>query len=328
MDSLPPTFCLDVMGNLDLKWEKYGELAKALTGRWHAAARSFTENIHELQLLCKVYNGKWSYIAAFRERRDDRSDEEILAMNDRYIRCHFIYINTSSEGIEYYNSCPKEEILNEVIPRVIPQLRPSSRIFFQHNICALSRKDADLFYHSLLDSSGFGIRCFGALALTYYGPESLYFLAILLTRGCNFEGLLLASGWPHSTAMEDLIVKFMCPRPRITFYIHSPEGAESQPTLKLTPRIMQAIVNAWDKADSYLYVCTPRYTGLEEVLSVPVPPNVNRRLLKAKYKNKYFIIWSKDSGSTLSCTLNYAEHKISFNSPANERVYDRNNMCL
>uniref|UniRef100_A0A1I7Y698 DUF1917 domain-containing protein n=1 Tax=Steinernema glaseri TaxID=37863 RepID=A0A1I7Y698_9BILA len=283
MDSVPPTFCLDVMGNLDLNWRKYGELAKALTGRWKAAARSFADNIHDLKLRCKVVDGQWSYVVTFRNHRDDRSTDELLAMSRRYIRCCYIVIITDYDDADYYSydPCPKEKILNQLIPWAIQQLRPSSRIFFQHNLfhlsrqdaelCFLTREEADLVYRSLLDSSGFGIRCFGALGLKYYGPESETFLSTL---------------------------------------------------------IMEAIVNAWDKADNYLYVCTPRYTGLEEVLSVPVPPGVSRRLLKAKDENKYFMVWSKEKGSMLSCTIDYVEHKISFNSPPEERVYDPNNMCL
>uniref|UniRef100_A0A1I7Y6A0 F-box domain-containing protein n=1 Tax=Steinernema glaseri TaxID=37863 RepID=A0A1I7Y6A0_9BILA len=328
MDSLPCDFCLDVMGHLNLDKDNYKELSTVLSGRWKEAAETYAHNIEDLELRCKVVNGSWSFVKCFLAPRNDISAEEILAMDDRFIRCNYIFINTCLEDIQYYNPCSKEEILNEVIPRTVQQLRPSSRIFFQHNLCHLSRQDAELFFESFLGSPGFGLRCFGALGLPYYGPESESFLSTLLDRSCSVECLLLDSQWPNSQSVEELLVKFLSPRDGIALYVHPPEDLESETSLTLSSTILEAIVNAWDKADSFLYVCAPWQSGFEEVLLVPVWPNVTRKLLKAKYENKYFIVWSKESGSTLSCTIDFTERKISFDSPPDEKVYDPNNLCF
>uniref|UniRef100_A0A1I7YDN4 SHSP domain-containing protein n=1 Tax=Steinernema glaseri TaxID=37863 RepID=A0A1I7YDN4_9BILA len=324
MDSVPFAFCMDLMGHLNLDWGKYEKLANVLTGRWKAAANSFAENVHDLELRCKVEEGEWSYIVLADSRSGDKPFDEIVALNDRFIRCKYISIDILYEVVDLR---PKEEILAQVIPFMAQHLRRSSGIYFRNTPSDLSEEEAGMLFGSLLVSHGFGLRDFGTLCLPYYGPESESFLNSLLDRGCSLQTLCLDTSWPDSQAVEDIIVELFTPRPKISLIIY-PNGDKRN--YILSAKIFEAIVNAWNKAEnlSSLNVYGPWHAGSEEVLFVPVPPSVTRKLLKAQEENKSFTVWSKENGSTLSCTIDYTEHKIQFRSPPDDRFNDPDNLTI
>uniref|UniRef100_A0A1I7Y6H6 Tudor domain-containing protein n=1 Tax=Steinernema glaseri TaxID=37863 RepID=A0A1I7Y6H6_9BILA len=329
MDSVPSDFCLDVLGFRDVHPWDYEELAKALSGRWKAAADSLADNIQDLTLHCRVENGEWSYASRiYRRNNENRANQDDLPTDRRFLRCKGITFNAVKEDEEYiYEPCSKEEILDLVVPGMLLQMRRSSCIDFGST---LSPEDASLIFDSFLRWHAFGLHLL-SLWLPYYGPESERFLSTFLDRGGNLGSLILNSSWPHSESVEGLVVKFLNSSDPFVFVVDwTPKEFKSEPSLTLTPKILEVILNAWDTVEDFniFFASTPWHAGPEEVLLLPVPPNATRKLLKAEDASKEFIVWSKEDGSTLSCTIDYSKQRTSLNVPSDESVHDPTNIEL
>uniref|UniRef100_A0A1I7YF04 Sugar phosphate phosphatase n=1 Tax=Steinernema glaseri TaxID=37863 RepID=A0A1I7YF04_9BILA len=306
MDSVPFTFCLDVMERLNANSWNYQLMEESLTGRWKAAAKRYVENVHNVDVFFNCRDGVWEYSTTVDQAYEDRSLDDLLAMNRRFVRCRAIYVHHAIHPIGYYTTCTKEEIFNRLIPFMVQQSRSFRTLSFHHS---LSREDARTYFDLFRSCRGFG---FQDLDLPYFGEETEQFLSACLEH--NLKCLTLDTSWPQSQAVEDLILKFLSAGIMLT--INERQDGASEAGLKLSPKILKAVLEAWDKAVnlSFFNVTAPWHDDLELILSIPLPPNVSRTEPKTN-KHKSVVMWSKEDGSVLSCSLYWEEHFIRFRSP-------------
>uniref|UniRef100_A0A1I8AH84 DUF789 domain-containing protein n=1 Tax=Steinernema glaseri TaxID=37863 RepID=A0A1I8AH84_9BILA len=287
MDSVPFSFCMDVLGKLSANTWHYQEMEEMLTGRWKAAAGRYAKNVCDVAVRVECEDGEWGYSTTTHTFNDYSKPLEEIMARDRRFQSH------SDRSISFYHT--------------------------------LSRQDARMYFDLLLSCKGFG---FKSVFLPYFGPETERFLAACLEH--NLIYMTLGSCWPHTQALEDMILKHLSKWCNVDFCITSFDHAEHEGGLKLSSKILNATMDSWINLDegSYLSVSGPWYDDLEPVLSIPLPPNVTRTQPKVEVDDEdvSIVLWTKENGFTLSCVLYWTRQYILFSSPPYEWLEYRRKM--
>uniref|UniRef100_A0A1I8AH89 Uncharacterized protein n=1 Tax=Steinernema glaseri TaxID=37863 RepID=A0A1I8AH89_9BILA len=323
MDSVPFDFCLnviDVIGTVDLGCDDW-DVMQALTGRWRAAAKKYEDNGRRLSITVNFDEGKWDYTVL--EVTDEDSLDEMLARNPRFLLFDTIDIGcrTHTAGIsdEFMATCSKEYVFNRLIPFLVRQLRPWNHFSFLSN---LSKEHALMFFDAFLNCKGFRPRLY-SLDLPYFGPESEQFLTTML-EGDSILGWLSLIGWPHSEAVERLVLKFMSRRMSHLSIHDQPYHTvfHAEEPLKLNSTILKAVFDAWYRVEkSEMFSASAPWNGdLQPLLSIPVPPDVHRTLLQPKRKggDESFIVWTKKNMTSLLCRITLGS--VEFSDEAYDKV--------
>uniref|UniRef100_A0A1I7Y6I6 NodB homology domain-containing protein n=1 Tax=Steinernema glaseri TaxID=37863 RepID=A0A1I7Y6I6_9BILA len=305
MDSVPYAFCLDVIGclgahgkNYDCSWN-CKIMEEWLTGRWKAAVRSYTDKVQDITVGFKCIDGQWSYSTNIDKTNKGKSLDELLAMNRRFVRCDHIGVHSGIHPIGYHTTCPKEEIFTRLIPFLVQQSRFYRRLWFDEG---LSSQDARVYFDLFLSCRGFEFR---DLHLPYFGPETVEFLSACLEH--NIKYLTLTTSWPWSQALEEIIRKYLNVGTGQHFDVFTEEDDESGESF-MCPSILKIIFDAWDKVDNYFEFSTPWCGDLEPMLSIPLPPDVTRTQGKMMDENTSVVLWSKENGSVLSCSVSWGSN--------------------
>uniref|UniRef100_A0A1I8AGS3 TIR domain-containing protein n=1 Tax=Steinernema glaseri TaxID=37863 RepID=A0A1I8AGS3_9BILA len=301
MDSVPFSFCMDVLGRINAYSWHFCKMEEVLTGRLKAATRRYSGNARELDLKINCEEGEWGYSTI--DYHDGDSLDEMLARDRRFLRFRSIdFGHRLGISDEFVATCSKEDICNRLIPLIVRQLRPCNNISLWYDDgqgSTLSRQHVRMFLDAFLNCKGFRQRCY-SLGLPYFGPESEQFLTTMLEDDCNLDYLYLHSDWPHSDTLERLVLKFLSHKV-ICFGINGLEDGG----LKLNPTILKAVFDAWYRAENSFSAAGPWNGDIEALLSIPVPQNVTRTQPKPKTKgeDESFIVWTKDNGFALQCMV-------------------------
>uniref|UniRef100_A0A1I8AGL8 Ig-like domain-containing protein n=1 Tax=Steinernema glaseri TaxID=37863 RepID=A0A1I8AGL8_9BILA len=324
MNSVPFSFCMDVLGKLNAYTWHYQDMEEMLTGRWKAAAGRFAKNVCDVEVCVECDDGVWGYSTVTYSFNDSKSLDEIMARDRRFVRCTSISIQFEVDRVGYCARSSKEEIFDRLIPFMVQQSHSDRSISFYHK---LSCEDARMYFDLLLSCKGFG---FKSVFLPYFGPETERFLAACLKH--NLICLTLGSCWPYTQALEDMILKHILKRSKVDFTITRFNRAEHEGGLKLNTKILNATMDSWNNLDegSYLHVSGYWYDDLEPILSIPMPPNVTRTQHKVEVDDEdvSLILWTKENGFTLSCTLTWTRNYILFTSPPDDRYCHTNRQAI
>uniref|UniRef100_A0A1I7ZWV9 PRKCSH domain-containing protein n=1 Tax=Steinernema glaseri TaxID=37863 RepID=A0A1I7ZWV9_9BILA len=301
MDSVPFSFCMDVMGNIQTY--QYKELSNVLSGRWKAAAGRYDDNVHDVRLSIYCEDGEWGYATYMCGQ--EISYEDLLPLDRRYVRCDNIYVSSEPDSCDFPFKCSKEKLFNQVIPFFIQRSSPYSGIVFHEFFGDIPMEHAHVYLNSLRSYIDRGLRK-THLDLQYYGQESEDFVAAWVDSDRSDRDLCLDSSWPHTQAVEDLVLKYLRPRNRTDFFINT-SRRESEECLKMNTTLLKATLDTWSKLNKKCFFRVGgRWTeDMETLLSVPLPPNVTRAEPKADEENVIF--WTREDGSTLNCWISWEE---------------------
>uniref|UniRef100_A0A1I7ZP52 FBA_2 domain-containing protein n=1 Tax=Steinernema glaseri TaxID=37863 RepID=A0A1I7ZP52_9BILA len=313
MDSVPFAFCMDVMGNVSTSITEPSYSARkphwstVLAGRWNAAVRSYDENLKQVSLTLYCNSGEWGYSMQVHRAHEDWSFEDLLPLDRRYVRCVSITLDTEHYVSDFYAACSQEKFFTKLLPFFLQQ--SDSHLSLSVAV-GISMQHIQMYFDAFLSCKVFRLRC-SEICLPYYGPESVQFLATILEGDCNLQSLSLPSYWPHSEPLERLMLKFLGGK---IYHCNIPDLWTGDGHVKLNSTILKAVFDAWyrmEKIDherwllrgSHFTAYVPWNYDLEQLLAIPVPPNVIRTQRKPKEKDsdESFILWTREDGSALAC---------------------------
>uniref|UniRef100_A0A1I7Y694 Ig-like domain-containing protein n=1 Tax=Steinernema glaseri TaxID=37863 RepID=A0A1I7Y694_9BILA len=302
MDSVPYYFCLDVMKLLQRDCSQFDETVDVLTGRWKAAARRCADNMHTMFVSMFFQDDKWQYtIFDCRENDYGSTFEDVLALDRRFVRCTSIkFVNSSFGHQSYDTTCSK--ILNEMIPFFVQQSGPYSSLHFT---TGLPVEHARMFLKPLRRWMDLGLSSM-YLKMSYYGQQSEDFVAEWVVKDLVEGCLHLYTSWPQTQAVEDLVLKYLRRKNYIDFYIYG-STSEIEGPLNLNAKLLEATLDTWSKLDndSFFTVGGPWSKDVEDLLSIPLPPNVTRAEPTMDGEKVSTIEWTKEDGATLQCKIEW-----------------------
>uniref|UniRef100_A0A1I7ZWX1 FBA_2 domain-containing protein n=1 Tax=Steinernema glaseri TaxID=37863 RepID=A0A1I7ZWX1_9BILA len=290
---------MDVMKNI---WPyTYEELLNGLTGRWKAAAGRYAENTLFLSITIYCEDGEWGYATYMCGQ--EISYEDLLALDRRFVRCTSIDVCNEPDTCDFPFPCSKEKLFNQVIPFFIQRSSPFSGIQFLPNIHGIEMEHARMYLKSLRSYIDLGLRE-TMLKLSYYGQESEDFVAAWVdSNHCN-RSVILDTSWPQTQAIEDLVLKYLRRKNYINFFIFC-STSEIEGHLKMNAKLLEATLDTWSKLDndSFFTVGGAWSKDVEDLLSIPLPPNVTREEPTMDGEKVSTIEWTKEDGATLQCKI-------------------------
>uniref|UniRef100_A0A1I7XZI4 FBD domain-containing protein n=1 Tax=Steinernema glaseri TaxID=37863 RepID=A0A1I7XZI4_9BILA len=300
MDSVPYVFCRDVCRSLGLENSAYRELSGALTGRWKAASDQHAQNLTTITVQFGKDDVGWFYKMETSDGRLIKSPAELSRCSKRYTAIARVEVVLLPFWTNEPTRCLKDEIVVELAPLLRERLAPRFCLMVHH--CP---EDVALAAYQMFPSP-FTV---DALHIIFHCKESEDLVVAHLDNNPRIRRLVL-SGFPHTTTLEDRILKLLRSASFQCFSL------EYNFTIPFTLEMFKAFLDAWLQAEQsitqYLTAIGGGSRGVEprEILSIPVPPDVTRTVKDSPHLNKLSVLWTKANRWYLSvnCLSNGQRH--------------------
>uniref|UniRef100_A0A1I7Y6N6 Glyco_hydro_18 domain-containing protein n=1 Tax=Steinernema glaseri TaxID=37863 RepID=A0A1I7Y6N6_9BILA len=219
----------------------------------------------------------------------------------------FVYMQ-GIQATSYDTTCWK--IFNKIIPFFVQQSGPYFSLKFSGDFPV---EYIQMFFKPLRSYIDLGLN-FMNLTMSYYGQESQDFVSAWVDKDHVDRSLCLDYSWPHTQAVEDLLLKYLRPKNYINFYITGAGNEPQECHLSMNAKLLEATLDTWSKLDidTFFEVGGVWSEDLEDLLSIPLPPNVTREEPTMDGEKVSIIKWTKEDGARLQCKIDWEFHNIKF----------------